>query len=208
MSSYPKPIQHLIELFSKFPGIGPKQAARFAFHILNEDETKLDEIARAIKGIKTEVGFCGLCYRSIEMKHKKNEVPLCEYCSSKSRDPKIVMIVEKEADLANIERTHAFNGLYHILGGTISPLDSSGPTKLHIKELFHRIQKLKMEDGSPEVILATNPTTEGDMTALYIERVLKPLEAQISRLGRGLGTGAELEYADEVTIANALTNRK
>ncbi|MBI2637686.1 MAG: recombination protein RecR [Candidatus Sungbacteria bacterium] len=206
--SYPKPIQRLIELFSKFPGIGPKQAARFAFHVLKEDEHTLTSLADAIRNVKTEIGFCEVCFKSVELKHGKHSAVLCEYCGSKTRDPKSIMVVEKEADLANIERTHAFNGLYHILDGVISPLDSSAPTKLHIKDLFMRIQKLQKEGGAPEVILATNLTTEGDSTALYIERILRPLEIKVSRLGRGLGTGAELEYADEITIANALTNRK
>ena len=118
------------------------------------------------------------------------------------------MVIEKEQDLLNIERTKKFNGLYHILGGTISPLDSSAPVKLHLKDLFERVRKIIEEKKTPEIILATNPTTEGDTTALYIERVLKPLNVKISRLGRGLGTGSELEYADELTIKEALTNRK
>lgn len=118
------------------------------------------------------------------------------------------MVVEKEADLSNIEKTKKFNGLYHVLGGTIDPLDSSAPTRLRIKELFERAKGLKEKDSDVEVILATNATTDGDQTALYLERVLKPLEIKVSRLGRGLTTGTELEYSDEMTIINALTNRK
>ena len=222
--SYPRPIEKLIELFTKFPGIGPKQAARFAFYLLKEDSKTVNELSETIKELKEKVRFCRQCFKSVELdtntrmntpaspelgRGQANDTnTLCEFCKDKNRDENIIMVIEKEQDLLNIERTKKFNGLYHILGGTISPLDSSAPVKLHLKDLFERVRKIIEEKKTPEIILATNPTTEGDTTALYIERVLKPLNVKISRLGRGLGTGSELEYADELTIKEALTNRK
>lgn len=210
---YPKPIQKLIELFIKFPGIGPKQAARFAFYLLKEDKKTVSDIAAVIAELKEGVGYCSQCYRSVEFGKKDSGSTddthiLCDYCRDKNRDSHIVMVVEKEQDIGPVERTKKFNGLYHVLGGTISPLDSAGPAKLHIKELFERTKKLLNAKKPAEIILATNPTTEGDTTALYIERVLKPLSVSISRLGRGLSLGSELEYADQTTVSAALTNRK
>ena len=211
--AYPTPLQKLVDLFTKFPGIGPKQAARFAFYLLKEDLKTVRELSEAIKELKEKIGFCEQCFKSLERDsnirmHSNDSNTLCEFCKDKNRDENIILIIEKEQDLLNIERTKKFNGLYHILGGTISPLDSSAPVKLHLKDLFERVRKIIEEKKTPEIILATNPTTEGDTTALYIERVLKPLNVKISRLGRGLGTGSELEYADELTIKEALTNRK
>ncbi len=205
--SYPPPIQKLIDLFIRFPGIGPRQAARFAFYLLGEDPKTVRALAENITELQKRVGFCAQCYASVERKDVSRNL-LCEYCRSREREEALIMVVEKEADLSNIEKTKKFNGLYHVLGGTIDPLDSSAPTRLRIKELFERAKGLKEKDSDVEVILATNATTDGDQTALYLERVLKPLEIKVSRLGRGLTTGTELEYSDEMTIINALTNRK
>lgn len=205
--AYPSPIQKLIDLFTRFPGIGPRQAARFAFYLLGEDPKTLRALADNITELQKRVGFCAQCYASVERKDASHNL-LCEYCRSHSREQSVIMVVEKEADLSNIEKTGKFRGTYHVLGGVIDPLDSSAPVRLHIKELFERAKKLKEKDAPVEIILATNATTEGDGTALYLERVLKPLEIKISRLGRGLTTGTELEYSDEITIINALTNRK
>lgn len=205
--AYPAPIQKLIDAFTRFPGIGPRQAARFAFYILGEDKNAVARLADALKNLHSKVGFCDSCYKSVELTDKKAG-NLCEHCRDGNRSKSLLMVVEKEADLANIERTGKFSGVYHILNGTIDPLDSSAPARLHIKELFERAKSLKNSGQNVEVVLATNATTEGDATALYLERTLKPLEIKISRLGRGLTTGTELEYSDEVTIINALTNRK
>lgn len=205
--AYPSPIQKLINLFTRFPGIGPRQAARFAFHLLGESQEAARDLAEIIGDLHNKVGFCRTCYKSLEIQ-KNAERGLCEYCRDKSRDEAEIMVLEKEADLINIEKTKKFSGLYHVLGGTIDPLDSSAPTRLHIKELFERIKALKDASKRGEVVLATNATTEGDATALYLERVLRPLEIKITRLGRGLTTGTELEYSDEMTITNALLNRK
>ena len=138
---------------------------------------------------------------------------LCELCRGSRRNPRMIMVVEKEVDLKNIERTRKFDGLYHVLGGTIDPLDSAAPGRLHLRELFERARLLAADGPEIEIILATNPTAEGNATALYLDRIFSPLKNQhpalkITRLGRGISTGAELEYSDEITIANALENRK
>lgn len=207
-----KPIQNLIEFFLKFPGVGPRQATRFVFYLLREDRAVAHSLAAAIAKLHDDVKVCGQCYRTFDG-NRAVETAFCEFCRDSRRSANQVLIVEKEVDLENIERTKKYGGLYHVLGGTISPLDSSAPARLHIKELFERIQKLVASGGEIEVILATNPTAEGDATALYLERVLGPLKNQhaglkLSRLGRGLTTGSELEYSDEITITNALMNRK
>lgn len=205
---YPKPIQNLIDLFTKFPGIGPRQASRFVFYILKEGGLAGDFV-KSLQELQTSVIFCELCFRSVE----KERGGICVFCMDKKRDQRTVVIVEKESDLQNLERTGALNGLYHVLGGTISPLDPNSPKNLHLRELHKRVKNLLEKGDKCEVILATSATTEGDTTALYIERILAPLKTQyqvlkISRLGRGLSLGSELEYADEVTLKSALCNRK
>ena len=157
------------------------------------------------------MAFCAQCFRSIEKTGTTAE--LCSFCKDEKREKNIIAVVEKESDLHNLEKTGAFLGLYHVLGGVISPLDSESPKRLHLRDLHARIKKMLTTNEQCEVILATSSTTEGDTTALYIERVLAPLKDEfknftISRLGRGLSLGAELEYADEVTLKNALTNRR
>ncbi|MBI3421028.1 MAG: recombination protein RecR [Candidatus Sungbacteria bacterium] len=207
---YPKPIQNLIEIFSRFPGVGPRQAARFSFFLFQKETKFLEEFTEAISGL-SRVGCCNVCFRTIE----KNgaEQMRCAFCADSKRDHAIIAVVEKEADLQNLEHTGMFKGLYHVLGGIISPLDLESPKRLRLKDLHHRVQAVLEQKGVAEVILATSSTTEGDTTALYIERILAPIAQKhprlvISRLGRGLSLGAELEYADEITLKNALTNRK
>lgn len=203
---YPHPLQQLIEYFLKLPGVGPKQATRFAFFLLKEGEEYRGNLARAVAQLGKEVKICKQCYRSM----KPIAEELCDYCGDKKRNGKMIMVVEKEIDIENVEKTRQYNGLYHILGGVISPLEASSPKKLHLKELFARVKRIAESDKNCEVILATNATTEGDATALYIQRILEPLgdKIKITRLGRGLTTGSELEYSDPQTIANALTNRR
>lgn len=209
-----KPIQNLVDFFLKFPGVGPRQAARFAFHLLREDREQVRTLAEAIAKLHDDVKLCSQCYKTYDNNHYGAAAGFCEICRDGRRNPAAVMVVEKEVDLANIERTNKFDGFFHVLGGTVNPLDSSAPVRLHLKELFERVRRLAGgESAIVEVILATNPTTEGDATALYLERIFAPLKNQhpalkISRLGRGLTTGSELEYSDEVTITNALLNRK
>lgn len=208
--NYPEPIQNLIDIFIRFPGIGPKQAARFAFFLLKKDENEIENLSNAVKNLKSKVRFCSQCFRSME----KNYIDLCSICSDKKRDPNIIMVIEKESDLFNMERTGGFNGVYHLLGGVILPLNPDSSKNLHLKELFEKVKSLLGSgEKNVEVVLATNPTTDGDTTALYIDRILEPLKnhypnLKISRLGRGLSLGSELEYADEATIKHALTNRK
>ncbi len=212
---FSKPIQNLVEFFLKFPGVGPKQATRFVFHLLREDPERVRALAAAVAALHNEVKLCRQCYKTYDSNGpsaNSGQAGLCELCRSSRRNANQVLVVEKEIDLENIERSRKYDGLYHVLGGTISPLDSSAPAKLHLKELFERLQKIAAS-GEAELILATNPTAEGDATALYLERVFAPLKNQhtgfkISRLGRGLTTGSELEYSDDITIANALQNRK
>lgn len=204
---YPKLIQELMDDFIHFPGIGPKQAARFVFYLLKEDKTRVQNLAEKIKRLHEEIGFCKQCFATVALGENKSG-GLCRYCADPKRDSRIIMVVEKEADLQNIEKTHSFNGLYHVLNGTISPLDSSGPEKLHIKELLARVKKMIADKKPVEMILGTNPTAEGDTTALYLERTFSPLKIKITRLGRGLTTGSELEYSDPETIKNAFVNRK
>ena len=206
---YPEPIQKLIDLFTKLPGIGPRQASRFIFYIIKDGEMA-SELATALKELKEKIGFCAQCFRTLE-KEKGQE--LCSLCRDEKRERHQIAIVEKESDLQNFEKTGAYRGLYHVLGGVIAPLDSDSPKKLHLRELYERIRIILEKEKKCEVIFSTNPTTEGDMTALYIERVLAPLKEQfkdlkLSRLGRGLSLGSELEYADEVTLKSALVNRK
>ncbi len=230
---YPQSIQHLIELFTKLPGVGPRQASRFAFFILNPVRSKsrrhvgtadsqanrtsngvkqnlVDELIEALKEVREKVVFCSQCFRSMEVNGKNI---LCAFCADSRRDPAAIAVVEKESDMQNLEKTGAFHGLYQVLGGTISTLDADSPKKIHLKELHGRVRTLLEKAGECEVVLATNPTTEGDTTALYIERILAPLKTQypklkISRLGRGLSLGSELEHVDEMTLKNALNNRK
>ncbi len=193
--------------------MGPKQATRFVFHLLREEPERARSLAEAIAALHDEVKLCRQCYKTYDANGGNSaNAGLCELCRNPRRSANQVLVVEKEIDLENIERSRKYDGLYHVLGGTISPLDPSAPARLHLKELFDRLQKIAAA-GEAELVLATNPTAEGDATALYLERVFAPLKNQqagfkISRLGRGLTTGSELEYSDDITIANALQNRK
>ena len=206
-----KNFQYLVKLLSRLPGVGPRQATRFAFFVVKQGWGIADELIAALQETGQKIGACPQCFRSIE--RTTTHAELCIYCKDEKREKNLIAVVEKESDLHNLEKTAAFRGLYHVLGGVVSPLDSESPKRLHLRELHTRVKKLLAENGTCEVILATSSTTEGDTTALYIERVLSPLKDKfqsiiISRLGRGLSLGAELEYADEVTLKNALTNRR
>lgn len=210
---YPQPIQELIDTLTHLPGIGPRQATRFAFFLLKDRQGVADAIAESLRTMRERVGECAQCWRSLEM-GKKETKQLCAICKDERRDARQIAVVEKEADLHNIEKLATYRGAYHILGGVISPLDTDSPKRLHLRALYNRVEELAKKNDKPaEIILATGSTTEGDTTAIYIERILSPLKEKhphltISRLGRGLSLGAELEYADEVTLTNALTNRR
>ena len=209
---YPKPIQRVIDLLMKFPGVGPRQAARFAFFMMKEGNGFAEDLAAGLREMKANIATCVQCYRTME-KIPEQEIMRCLLCRDTRRNEATITVVEKESDLQNLERTGAYLGLYHVLGGIISPLDSESPKRLHIRDLYNRVATLLNQQKSVELILGTNPTTEGDMTAIYIERTFAPVKEKspqftLSRLGRGLSLGAELEYADEVTLKNAFLNRK
>jgi len=197
---YPKSIQRLIEIFSKFPTVGPRTAARFVFYLMGKSKEEVEELVAAIQDLKKNVKICSLCFKPFEA-----EGELCEICKNPMRDKTLLCVVEKETDLMVIEQTKKFNGLYFILGGTVSRFKKKEVEKLRIKELKERV---KNEPEIKEIIIAINPTLEGEATTLYLERILKPYNKKITRLGRGLPVGAELEYADEETLGSALEGRK
>jgi len=210
---YPKTVQKLIDFFSKFPTVGPRTAARFVFYLLKLPKEEIDEIINAVSDLKKNVKICSLCFNSFEPSTDSGqEGELCSICSNPARDKTLLCIVANEIDLISIEKIKKYQGLYFILGGTVSTLKKVEVEKLKIKNLEERI---KTHPEIKEIIIATNPTTEGQATALYLERILKPFTCgeqdrtkKITRLGRGLPVGGELEYADEETLGSALEGRK
>jgi len=207
---YPPSIQKLIDLFSKFPTVGPRTASRFVFYLVGKNKEDVDKLVAAILDLKKNVKLCKLCFNPFEPSFVKTSVgkgedELCEICSNPAREKSLLCIIEKETDLLVIEKTKKYKGLYFILGGTISRFKKADIEKLRTKELKERV---KNHPEIKEIIIATNPNTEGEATALYLERLLKPLNKKITRLGRGLPVGAELEYADEETLGSALAGRK
>jgi len=205
---YPPVIQKLIKLFSKFPTVGPRTAARFIFYLIKLPQEKFDEFLAAVTNLRKSIKICSSCFNPFE----DSEETLCPICKNGSRDKSLLCVVEKETDLISIEKTKKYKGLYFILGGTVSALKKEDIEKLRIKELEERIkepEKFGVQGVDlKEIIIATNPTTEGEATALLLERELKPLEIKITRLGRGLPVGGELEYADEETLGSAFEGRK
>ncbi len=196
---YPSSIQKLIDLFSKFPTVGPRTAARFVFYLLGLKKEGVEELTSAISKLKEKVKLCRACFKSFE-----GEGELCEICQNAGRDKSLLCVVEKESDLVSLEKTKKYKGLYFILGGNVSALKKENIKKLRTAELSVRAEKPEVK----EIIIALNPTTEGEATTLYLERFLKFLEKKITRLGRGLPVGGELEYADEETLSSALERRK
>jgi len=197
---YTSSIKKLIKLFSKFPTVGPRTSARFVFYLMRRNNQEIEELIQAIQNIKKEVKTCFWCFNPFEGKGE-----LCEICQNQGRDQSILCIIENETDLASIEKTKQYKGLYFILGGAVSALRKQDIKKLRIKELEQRI---KDHSEIKEIILAINPTVDGEATTLYLERILKPFNKKITRLGRGLPRGGELEYADEQTLKDALDRRK
>lgn len=190
------PLQVAIEELSKLPGIGKKTAQRLALFILKSDENSVYKMLEAIKDLKEKIGFCKKCFNFSEDEE-------CIICKNPKRDQSIICVVEEASDVMAIEKTNEFHGLYHILGGVLSPLSGVGPDNLKIKELVKRFEK----ETFKEVILALNPDTEGETTSLYLARILKPFNIKISRIARGLPIGGDLEFADEATIGRAMLNR-
>jgi len=196
---YSPSIQKLIDQFRKLPTVGPRTAARFVFYLIHLPQEEVEDLANSILELKRAIKICEFCFNSFE-----GEGNLCPICSDRSRDRTTLCVIEKETDLISLENTKAYQGLYFILGGTLSTFKNRDIEKLRTKELIERVQKANFQ----EVILALNPTTEGEATILYLERLLRPLNVKVSRLARGLPIGAELEYADKETLKSALERRK
>jgi len=195
---FPLPLQNLIDALSKLPDIGPRAATRLVFYLIRQPTEELNQLADLIKNLKKQITLCPQCFNL-------SAQGLCAICQDAKRDKAVICVVENVLDIIPIEKTKQYQGLYHVLGGLISPHNGIGPEQIKIKELIGRI---KSGGGVKEVILALNPTTEGDTTTLYLERLLKPLNIKITRLGRGLSTGSSLEYTDENTLRNALLGRR
>lgn len=197
-------IEKLIEKFSKFPTIGPRTAARFVFYLIKLPKEEIEELIKSISELREKVKLCSFCFKPFEP--SPGDPELCEICSNPSRDKSLLGVVEKETDLETIEKTKKYQGLYFILGGTVSKLKKTDIKNLRTEELLERAKKPEIK----EIIIAVNPTPEGEATALYLERLLKNLPAgrRITRLGRGLPVGGELEYADPETLSSALEGRK
>ena len=192
----PEPLIRLVEELQRLPGIGPKGAQRLAFHILKTPREDADRLADAVRNVKERVTYCSVC-------NNITDADPCAYCSSVTRDPKVICVVEEPQNVAAIEKTREFKGTYHVLMGALSPLQGIGPDDLKIKGLLSRIN-----GGVTEVILATNPNVEGEATAIYLARLLKPLGVKVTRIAMGVPVGSDLEYADEVTMHKALEGRR
>ena len=197
-----EPVARLIEAFSRLPGIGPKTAQRLTFHLLRAPDTEARILAAALVDVRDKVVFCDRCFNI-------SDAPLCPICRDPGRDASRLCVVEEPLDVLALERTAEFRGLYHVLHGAISPIDGIGPERLKIRELLARADEAK-RDGAPleEVILATNPTLEGEATAMYLAERLEGSVVLVSRIARGLPVGGDLEYADEVTLIRALQGRR
>jgi recombination protein RecR len=197
-----EPVARLIEAFARLPGIGPKTAQRLTFHLLRAPDAEARSLATALVAVRDQVVFCERCFNI-------SDAPLCPICRDPARDALRLCVVEEPLDVLALERTGEFKGLYHVLHGAISPIDGIGPDRLRIRELLNRADEAK-RDGAPldEVILATNPTLEGEATAMYLAERLESVVGVVSRIARGLPVGGDLEYADEVTLIRALQGRR
>ncbi len=195
MRYYPQPMGKLIGELSKLPGIGPKTAQRLAFYILGLSTGEVKELSRSLLEAKEKINYCSVC-------NNLTEKDPCDFCSSLERDRNLICVVESPKDVIAMEKTGEFHGLYHILHGSISPMDGIGPDEIRVKNLIPRIK-----EGVEEVIVATDPNAEGDVTAMYLAKLLKPLGVKVTRIAHGLPVGGDLEYADEVTLSKALEGR-
>jgi len=197
-----EPVARLIEAFSRLPGIGPKTAQRLTYHLLMAPDTEARALAAALVDVRDKVVFCERCFNI-------SEGPICAICADPGRDGTRLCVVEEPLDVLALDRTGEFRGLYHVLHGAISPIDGIGPDRLRIRQLLDRAEEAKRA-GEPfeEVVIATNPTLEGEATAMYIAERLEPLVGSVTRIARGLPVGGDLEYADEVTLIRALQGRR
>jgi len=194
MNGLPQALNDLIASLARLPGIGRKTATRLAFHILKTNKEEAEQLARAIIKVKREIHFCSQCFNITQQDP-------CPICRDTQRNRRLICVVEDAESILQIEKTNEYKGLYHVLGGVISPLDGIGPDNLHIKELMQRLE------GVEEVILALNPSTEGEATSIYLAKLIKPLGIKITRLARGIPLGSSLEFVDELTLSKALQSR-
>ncbi len=190
------PLDRLVEQFERLPGIGHKTAGRLAYHILSKGDAEAKAFADAIIEAKTKIHYCKCCQNLTDLE-------LCPICTDETRDKSVVCVVEDPRDVMAFERTREYDGMYHVLHGALSPMDGVGPDNLHIKELMSRLA----DDEVKEIIMATNPTVEGEATASYISRLIRPMGIKVSRLAYGIPVGGDLEYADEITLSRALMGR-
>ncbi|TVX85221.1 recombination mediator RecR [Paenibacillus agilis] len=194
---YPEPIAKLIEAFSRLPGVGPKTAARLAFHVLRMQEDDVIDFAKALVNVKRNLTYCSVCCNI-------TDTDPCRICQDKSRDVSVICVVQETKDLVAMERMKEFQGHYHVLQGAISPMEGIGPEDIKLAELLKRLSDERVK----ELILATNPNIEGEATAMYISRLVRPFGIKVTRIAHGLPVGGDLEYADEVTLSKALEGRR
>ncbi len=197
MDYYALPIANLIDQLSKLPGVGRKTAQRLAFFILEMEELDVKKLSQSIVDAKSDIKFCSICCNL-------TDTDPCRLCSDKSRDGSIICVVQGPKDIIAMERSRDYKGLYHVLHGVISPMDNIGPNEIKTKELLNRL----VDDVVEEVIIATNPTVEGEATGLYLARLIKPLGVKVTRIAHGIPVGGDLEYFDEVTLSKAMENRR
>jgi recombination protein RecR len=197
MSATAEPISRVVLALSKLPGIGPKSAQRLAYHLLDSPDTELEELANALLNLKGGLTLCSICFSVTDRDP-------CAICADAQRDPSVLCVVERPADISPVERTGRFHGFYHVLHGSLNPARGIGPDELRIRELLPRLRGGVVT----EVILATNPTVEGEATAMYIRQLISPLGLRVTRLARGLPFGADIEYADDITLGQAIEARQ
>ncbi len=197
MPALPESLTRLIEQLQKLPGIGAKSAQRLAFHVLRTPREDVERLVEALRDVKDRVTYCSVC-------HNITDADPCMFCTSPARDPRVICVVEEPQNVTVVEKTGGFKGRYHVLMGTLSPLQGIGPDDLKIKSLLARVG----DGGVEEVIVATNPTVEGEATALYLARLLKPLGVRVTRIAMGIPVGSDLEYADEITMSRAMEGRR
>jgi len=199
MKLLPDPIQRLILAFERLPGVGPKTASRLAFYLIRMPKELSDDLANALMNLKSSISLCTVCFN-----FTLNGQPVCDVCASKERDASLICVVEEALDVLALERTAGYQGCYHVLHGALSPIDGVGPDDLKIRELLQRVQGGQIK----EIIIATNPSMEGDATALYLRQQLASSGVKVTRLARGLPMGGDLEYADQSTLLRALSGRQ
>lgn len=197
MPDFAAPLAQLIQEVKRLPGIGQKSAQRIAFHILRSPREDVERLAQALLDVKDRLGLCSVC-------NNISDAELCPYCGDTTRDDSVICVIEEPHNILPIETTRQFNGLYHVLHGSISPLRGVGPEQLRIKGLLERLST----GAAQEIIIATNPTVEGEATAAYLSRLLKPLGVRVTRIAMGIPVGSDLEFADEVTMSKSLENRR